>query len=59
MSGSLTEMESKTPKQARVSKTEINYYKLTFEITDVQSGEIKWIHEKEFAREARLPLIGW
>jgi hypothetical protein len=37
----------------------VNYYKLTFEITDLESSEIKWIHEEEFAREARLPLIGW
>jgi hypothetical protein len=59
MSGSLTEMRSDSPKQARVSKTKVNYYKLTFEITDIQSGEICWSNEKEFAREARLPLIGW
>jgi uncharacterized protein (TIGR02722 family) len=59
MSGSLTEMESKSLKQVRVSKTEVKYYKLTFEITDIQSGEICWSNEKEFAREARLPLIGW
>lgn len=59
MSGSLTEMESKSLKQVRVSKTEVKYYKLTFEITDIQSGEIRWSKEKEFAREERLPLIGW
>lgn len=59
MSGSLTEMESETPKQARVSKAEVKYYKLTFEITDIQSGEICWSNEKEFAREARIPLIKW
>lgn len=59
MSGSLTEMKSESPEQARVSKTKVNYYKLTFEITDIQSGEILWTSEKEFAREARIPLIKW
>lgn len=59
ISGSLTEMKDESPRQVRVSKTKVNYYKLTFEITDLESAEIKWIHEEEFAREARLPLIGW
>lgn len=59
MSGSLTEMKDESLKQVRVSKTKVKYYKLTFEITDIQSGEIRWSKEKEFAREERLPLIGW
>ena len=59
VTGSLTEMKDESPRQVRVSKTKVNYYKLTFEVTDVESAEIKWIHEEEFAREARLPLIGW
>lgn len=59
ISGSLTEMESRSPRQVRLSKTRVNYYKLTLEVTDLQSGEIVWITEREFAREARLPLIGW
>ncbi len=59
ISGSLTEMKDESPRQVRVSKTKVNYYKLTFEITDIETAEIKWIHEVEFAREARLPLIGW
>lgn len=59
MSGSLTEMKDETPRQVRVSKTKVNYYKLTFEVTDVESGEMVWLTEEEFAREARLPLIGW
>lgn len=59
ISGSLTEMQDRSPRQARVSRTQVNYYKLTFEITDLESGEIRWITEEEFAREARQPLIGW
>ena len=59
ITGSLTEMEDRSPRQVRVSRTRVNYYKLTVEVTDLQSGEIAWINEQEFAREARLPLIGW
>ena len=59
ISGSLTEMESRSPRQVRVSRTRINYYKLTFEVTHLESGEIVWLTERDFAREARLPLIGW
>ncbi len=59
ITGSLTEMEDQTGRQVRVSRTRVNYYKLTVEVTDLQSGEIAWINEQEFAREARLPLIGW
>lgn len=59
MSGSLTEMKADSPRQVRVSKTKVNYYKLTFEVTDLESGEMVWITEEEIAREARLPLIGW
>jgi penicillin-binding protein activator len=59
ISGSLTEMKSQTPRQVRVSKTKLSYYKVTFEVTDLQTGEILYIAEEEFAREARRPLIGW
>lgn len=59
MSGSLTEMKDETPRQVRVSKTVVRYYKLTFEVTDLETNEMMWVNEVEFAREARLPLIGW
>ena len=58
-SGSLTEMTQKTARQVRVSKTEMKYYKLTVEVTDLTSGLIAWTTEVEFARKARQPLIGW
>jgi PBP1b-binding outer membrane lipoprotein LpoB len=58
-SGSLTEMEQETGRQVRLSKKQLNYYKLTSEITDLQTGELLWTSEEEFAREASKPLIGW
>ena len=59
ISGSLVEMRNDSPKQVRISKKKLNYYKLTMEVTDLESGLITWTTEKEFAREASLPLIGW
>jgi uncharacterized protein (TIGR02722 family) len=59
MSGSLTEMADRSPRQVRVSKTVRRYYKLTLEVTDLETSEIMWISEREFAREARQPLVGW
>ncbi len=59
LSGSLMEMESTSPRQVRVSKQQLNYYKLTIEVTDLETGLIAWTTEQEFARQASLPLIGW
>lgn len=59
LSGSLTQMTQKTGKQVRVSKTKMNYYKLTVEVTNLETGLIDWTTEVEFARKERQPLIGW
>jgi len=59
LTGSLTEMSKKSPRQVRVSRQEWKYYKLTVEVTDLETGLIVWTTEKEFQREASKPLIGW
>lgn len=59
LSGSLVEMKTTSPRQVRVSKQKLNYYKLTFEVTDLETGLLAWTTEKEFARQASQPLIGW
>ncbi|HMO50357.1 MAG TPA: hypothetical protein PKE26_08195 [Kiritimatiellia bacterium] len=59
ITGSLIEMSQRTPRQVRVSKTKENYYKLTLEVTDLETGLISWTTDREFARAATLPLIGW
>ena len=59
ISGSLTEMADRSPRQVRVSKTVRRFYKLTLEVTDLETGLLAWTAEREFAREARQPLIGW
>lgn len=59
VSGSFTEMNQSSPKQVRISKQEVKYYKLTFEITDLETSELIWTKEEEFARKESQPLIGW
>lgn len=59
ITGSLTQMTQETGKQVRVSTQRLNYYKLTMEITDLQSSLIIWTTEEEFARNESIPLIGW
>ncbi|MBI2437971.1 MAG: hypothetical protein HYV36_04060 [Lentisphaerae bacterium] len=59
LTGALIEMQKQTGRQVRVSKTELVYYQLTIEITDLETGIIAWSTQEEFARAAREPLIGW
>jgi uncharacterized protein (TIGR02722 family) len=59
LTGALVEMRKQTGKQVRISKTELMYYQLTIDITDLETGIVAWSTQKEFAREASEPLIGW
>jgi len=59
MTGSLIEVSTARPREVRVSKVEMKYYKLTMELTDLESNLIVWTDEREIAREASRPLIGW
>ena len=59
LTGALVEMQKQTGAQVRVSKTELMYYQLTIDITDLETGIVAWSTQKEFAREKREPLIGW
>lgn len=59
VTGSLIEMNQQSPRQVRISKTKESYYKLTLEVTDLETSLISWTTEREFARAASEPLIGW
>lgn len=59
ISGSLAEMESKSPRQVRVSRQEVKYYNITIEVTDLETGLLVWSKQREFAREISKPIIGW
>lgn len=59
LSGSLTEMKQRNPRQVRVTTQKINYYKLTLEVTNLETSELVWTTERDFARRLSEPLIGW
>lgn len=59
LTGAFSKIATASPRQVRVSRRRMNYYKLTMEVTDLQTGEIKWVAEHDFAREAREPLFRW
>lgn len=59
ISGSMIEMSQTGPKEVRISKKKEKYYKLTLEVTDLTTGLLTWMTEREFARKASEPLIGW
>lgn len=59
LSGTLRSIKKKQPRQWRISKTELIYYSMNMELTDLQSGEITWADNVEIAREASRPIIGW
>ncbi len=59
LSGRLNSIEKEAPKQVRLRKRELVYYKLTMVLTDLETGLIAWTDEQEIAREASKPFIGW
>lgn len=59
LTGALAKIAKESGRQVRISKKVFSYYKLTMEANDIETGEIKWIAEHEFARETSKPLIGW
>lgn len=59
VSGTLSEMLSRTGRQVRISNTKERYYKLTLEVVDLTTGLLAWTEDEEFARAERQPLIGW
>lgn len=59
LTGSLVELRKESPRQVRLSKQEEVYYQLTMEITDLETSLIAWTVQKERARGASKPVIGW
>lgn len=59
LTGSLIEIRKDSPKGIRLSKQEEVYYQLTMEITDLETSLIAWTTQKERARGASKPILGW
>ncbi len=59
VTGTLRSIKKKQPKQIRLKKKTLQYYSLTLELTDLQTGLIEWTDSAEIVREASKPFIGW
>jgi uncharacterized protein (TIGR02722 family) len=59
ISGTLRSITKKQPTQVRLKKKTLQYYSLTLEMTDLNSGLIEWTDNVEIARESAKPFIGW
>jgi uncharacterized protein (TIGR02722 family) len=59
LTGAITEIETESGKQVRVSKKQDVYLQLTVELTDIETGEITVRKQVERMREASKPIIGW
>jgi PBP1b-binding outer membrane lipoprotein LpoB len=59
LTGSLTEVIAKGPREVRLSKKEDVYYQLTVKVTNVTSLEIAIQEQARRLRRASKPIIGW
>jgi len=59
LTGTLRAIKKKQPKQFRLKKKVLQYYSLTLELTNLQTGLIEWTDSAEIVREASKPFIGW
>ncbi len=59
LTGTLRSIKKKQPKQMRLTKKTLQYYSLTLELTDLQTGIIEWTDSAEIVRESSKPFIGW
>lgn len=59
LSGQFASITAEELKQVRIKKKELKYYRLTLEITDINTNLIVWTDEQEIVREQAAPFVGW
>lgn len=59
LTGTMYSIEKEQPRQVRLGKKRLQYYKLTMELTNIKTALIEWTDEQEIVREATKPFIGW
>lgn len=59
LTGSLVSITQDELKQVRIKKKNLRYYRLTLEITNLNTNLIVWTDEQEIVREQAKPFIGW
>ena len=59
MTGSITEIETKSGREVSLSKKQDVFLQLTVELTDLETGLIAVRKQVQRMREASKPIIGW
>lgn len=59
LTGTLRSIKKKQPDQVRFKRRTLQYYSLTLELTDLETGLVEWADSVEIVREAAKPFIGW
>jgi hypothetical protein len=59
LTGTLRSITKREGKGIRMKRDTLQYYSLTLELTDLQTGLIEWTDSAEIARESSKPFIGW
>ena len=59
ITGSLVEIGQESGREVRVSKKQDTYFQLTVEITDLETGLIEVLKQRDRLRRKSKPLIGW
>lgn len=57
--GAIREMKSQSADQTRISRKMTSYYRVNVEVTDLETGVIAWTDDRQFAREANVPMLRW
>ncbi len=59
ITGSITSMTAEEGRGIRLKEKKVKYYKISLELTDINTNIIEWSDEQEFARMTSEPFIGW
>lgn len=59
ITGSITSITAEEGKGFRFTEKRVKYYKVSLQLTDLNTNIIEWSDEQEFARMVAEPFIGW
>jgi len=59
LTGSITSLSAEEGRGIRLKERKVKYYKVSLELTDLNTNIVEWSEEHEFAREVSKPFIGW
>jgi len=59
LTGSITSLTQEEGRGIRLKERSLRYYKVSLNLTDINTNIVEWSEEQEFAREISKPFIGW